>query len=274
MTEIQKIIKYAALVLAGLLIVAIVSGIVSTLSGLAFIGSWFGKEDATAGEMRELAVDGTVDTLLLDLRSVALTVETGDAFAAETDDPYVTCEMNNGTLKIREKNRGWFAGDFSGELVITLPADSAFEKIDIDAGAGKIDIDTLSTAVFLLDIGAGDVKIGTLLVTDDTAINGGAGQVTIDGGTLADFDLDMGVGKFDCTAALTGDSEINCGVGEMRLTLIGTTVDYRIELDKGLGSAIVDGKALSDGETYGAGANEIDIDGGVGAIQVEFKETA
>lgn len=269
MTKAQKIIKYAALALAGVLIVSIIGGIVSAVSGIGLISGLFG--DSSIGEMRDLGVDTAADILQLDLRAVSLTVQTGDAFSVQTDDSRVTCEIDGDTLKIQEKARGWFGWGEAGKVIITLPAEHTFAKVNIDAGAGKIDIDTLSATAFSLNIGAGDVHIGALYGMDDTVINGGAGQITIDGGTLADFDLDMGVGQFDCTAALTGASEINCGVGEMRLTLIGTAADYRIELDKGIGSATVDGKALSDGETYGTGANEIDIDGGVGAIKVEFE---
>lgn len=271
MTEIQKIIKYAALVLAALLIISIVGGIVGVASKVFVISSLIDR-DETAQTLRDLTVDAAVDTLQLELRSVSLVIEAGEAFTAKTDDPDVTCEVNGDTLRIQEKNGGWFEQEGGGELVITLPATQAFKKVDIDAGAGKVDIAALTADHFSLDIGAGDVHIGTLHATDDAAVNGGAGKITIDNGSVADFDLDMGVGQFTAAVALSGDCDIDCGVGQMQLTLLGAPDDYCIKLDKGIGLATVDGNALADGATYGDGSTIIDIDGGVGAVKVEFKE--
>ena len=48
--------------------------------------------------------------------------------------------------------------------------------------------------------------------------------------------------------------------------------DYCIILDKGLGNATINGKNMSDDTTYGTGENKLDIDGGVGSIQIDFIE--
>ena len=52
--------------------------------------------------------------------------------------------------------------------------------------------------------------------------------------------------------------------------LLGSPEDYRIRLDKGIGSATMDGKALSGGSTLGSGQHSIDIDGGIGSIRIQF----
>ena len=48
--------------------------------------------------------------------------------------------------------------------------------------------------------------------------------------------------------------------------------DYCIILDKGLGNATINGKNMSGDTTYGTGENKLDIDGGLGSIQIDFIE--
>lgn len=81
----------------------------------------------------------------------------------------------------------------------------------------------------------------------------------------------MGVGKFSLDAKVLGNSDIEQGVGSMDLNLIGTSDDYQIYVDKGLGSVNIDGKNVKDDENFGNGINKIDIDGGVGSINIDFK---
>ena len=59
-------------------------------------------------------------------------------------------------------------------------------------------------------------------------------------------------------------------MGELNLTLTGTLDDYCITLDKGVGKATLDGKKMSDDVKYGNGETSIEIDGGVGAMKIEF----
>ena len=81
----------------------------------------------------------------------------------------------------------------------------------------------------------------------------------------------MGVGELNLTSELSGKSSIDYGVGETNLVLIGEEDDYKIELDKGIGEAWLDGRKMSDDSVYGAGENYIEIDGGIGELNVSFK---
>ena len=56
------------------------------------------------------------------------------------------------------------------------------------------------------------------------------------------------------------------------MILLGSKDDYKIELDKGIGEATLEGESLKDDSVYGSGENKIDIDGGVGAINIDFAE--
>lgn len=133
-----------------------------------------------------------------------------------------------------------------------------------------MEIDTLLAGKLSLELGAGEVSIGKLVADTSAKINGGAGEIHIGGGELANLDLNIGVGEATLESRLTGDCTIDHGVGELNLTLTGTADDYRISLDKGVGTATLDGVKMSDDTVYGDGETSIEIDGGVGDMKIRF----
>ena len=60
--------------------------------------------------------------------------------------------------------------------------------------------------------------------------------------------------------------------GEAELTLLGSREEYRIQFEKGIGSGTLDGKEMSGGSVYGGGENRLDIDGGIGALRIHFRD--
>ena len=86
------------------------------------------------------------------------------------------------------------------------------------------------------------------------------------------MNFDIGVGTTEITTRITGTSEINTGVGKLELNLIGSIDDYKIKVNKGIGNVEINNKTAVDGEIVGTGSNYIDIDGGIGKVNVIFKE--
>ena len=82
----------------------------------------------------------------------------------------------------------------------------------------------------------------------------------------------MGVGKLTLKSRIEGKSELDMGVGETNIILLGSKADYKIELDKGIGTAKLQSEEMADDAVYGSGESIIEIDGGVGAISIDFSE--
>lgn len=53
---------------------------------------------------------------------------------------------------------------------------------------------------------------------------------------------------------------------------MGSCEDYKIKIDKGIGEARLAGESMRDDSVYGWGENRIEIDGGIGAIYIEFSK--
>ena len=265
MTSIQKIIKYAAIAFALFIIISIVVGIVESIGWLMPA-----DDDITYGTS-SFEPKGEPRDLEIDIYAADLTIKTGETFWVETNNDYINCKQNGDTLVIKEKKHNWFRKNNKSKLTIYLPEGYTFDETAIDCGAGKVNIEELRTEELDMDLGAGEVLIEALYVEREADVDGGAGKIAISSGEITDLDLDLGVGEFVCEAFIYGDSDIDCGVGSVSLVLKGNRDDYRIRLEKGIGNAYLEGEGMTGNQVYGDGYNRIDIEGGVGNIDIRFE---
>ncbi|MBQ7140214.1 MAG: DUF4097 family beta strand repeat protein [Bacilli bacterium] len=267
MIKTQKLIKYCAIVFAIFLVFNIILGI---MYGVNSISNIFDDNESNVGNLKDLNINSNVQVLNVDVSSVNITVKEGNKFKVETNNKNINYKIDNNKLFITETKYNWFNRKDSSDLIIYVPSHLTFDNVILENGAGKINIDELYTKRLYLDLGAGKVKVNNLTVLNDTEIDGGAGEINITNSKINDLDLDMGIGKLSLTSKIIGDSEIDAGVGELNLNLIGSLNDYKIKLDKGIGSASINSEKMRSETYYGTGSNLIDIDGGVGSINIDF----
>lgn len=121
-----------------------------------------------------------------------------------------------------------------------------------------------------LNLGAGNAIIDKLEVENKAEIEGGVGRLEISDGTINNLHLSMGVGESILNAKLLGKSEIEAGIGSVKLNLTGKEEDYKIKVEKGIGSIKLQGENLKNETTYGNGINIIDLEGGIGNIDIRY----
>ena len=276
MTTLQKVIKYLALAFAIFLTVSIVGGI---LSAVGLLGSLFSDDDAewgdVIGETKTYTVSSEISDLNIQINAADFYIKEGNGFSVESNLKNLEVDEKNGCLTLKDLTKIKLNGSNAYEnavLTIYVPAGMAFDNVNIKTGAGRFTVDSLSAATIGFELGAGDVTISKLIAEKSANIEGGAGRITISNGAIKDLALKMGMGQLNLTAALTGDSELELGVGESNITLLGSKDDYELDIEKGIGNITVDGKNVTDFGSSGNGANEVDIHGGVGAINVRFED--
>jgi len=265
MTSTQKIIKYCAIAFAIFLIFSIIAGIASALG---IIGTAFVIKETDEIDLLNLSKDAKI--LDVDLNATNLSIEVGSELKAETNNDNITITEENNRLIIKEKKRSLFNQVDNKNLTIYVPENLIFDGVSIDAGAGNIDINKLNSKNLYLDLGAGNVSISNALVSNKAEIDGGAGKLDINNGSLTNLDLDLGIGKTTLNSYLYGINQIDCGVGELIVDLIGTEDDYKIKVNKGLGTANLDDEKIKSDTYYGKGNNIIEINGGIGSININL----
>lgn len=271
MNETQKVIKYLAIGFAIFLIISILSGITMLFLTFANLFDDRDDDDREYSSNTKTEITDFISNLDIDLRTTSTTIQEGDQFKIETNNSRIITKSENGKLTIRERKGSLLKRNQNHHLTIYLPRNTTYDEVSIDSGAGRIDIEKLSTRELSLDLGAGEVEIRELEVLEEAEIDGGAGKFSIKKGTIHNLDLDMGVGKLELIASITGNSKIEAGVGEANINLLGSENDYKIKVNKGIGNATIDGREVSDNTYYGNGANYLLVDGGVGKINITFK---
>lgn len=265
MTQLNKVIHACAKLLAILMIAGIVFSAVSFLGDLSF---FFSSEKEYVTE-KSLTAEGVM-SLDVDLEVAELIIENGDILHAETNGNEISLSKDGSTLKIKERSS--MKKQKGTKVILTVPSLAIFQDVDISIGAGKLSADELSAVSFSLDLGAGDVEINKLNASSRADIDCGAGNLDVEYGSISNLDLEVGVGDVDLRAAIFGESEIECGLGDLTLTLINGKKLNRIACDVGIGNFKIDGEKIKDNTVINHGANSIDINGGVGNVTVIFAD--
>lgn len=272
MTSAQKIIKYLALCLATFLIFLIISSLLGVFYSVSKILDVQKDNEVTMDKMSTVNFKtDDISSLDINLLFTNLIIKQGNNLYVETNNEKVHFDEENNSLKIKEDSRSILSKNNKGDLILYLPENSQFKTVKIQAKAGKIQIENLVTDFLSLELGAGETSIQRLNVSENCKIESGAGKVSLLDGRIKNLDLDLGVGKFELTSSLLGSNKINAGIGSLELNLLGNKKDYLIKADKGIGTIHVDEAVVSDDSTIGTGENTIKIDGGIGNIDVSFR---
>jgi len=228
-------------------------------------------ENAVSQDTRTYTAASDIHSLDIQINAADLTIEQGNEFAVVSNLKYLSVSESNGTLKILDTAR---PNSHYTDAVLTLyiPKGTVFDHVSIETGAAKMTVDTLSAGSVELELGAGDVFIASIHVTRKIDIDGGVGTITIADGVLHDLDAEIGVGELDLTAELSGRNDFSFGVGDADLTLVGSRDDYQLDIEKGLGSITIDGEPLSGFSGPVSAQDQIEIECGIGDVNITFQK--
>lgn len=266
----QKLVKYAAiafgLYLAISIIGALIGVIVRVTSGVEVLKELSGNENVElVDETRNF---DELSGLNLNISSSNLTIKAeGDSYRMEAHNiPKTTkIECKNDVLEI--KNVKKLKSESS--ITIYVPENAKLSRINLDMGAGNVEISNIEAANIDFSFGAGNVNIKNLK-SENPTIDCGAGQIKFENTELTNAKLSAEVGKVIYSGQLNGESRIECGVGEVEMNLEGGIDNYSIKVKKGIGNIKINKESVNNDSTTGNGQNKIYIDGGVGDIDIKI----
>lgn len=275
MTGLQKLVKYAATALAVVLIINIFFGVFTAFAAIGFIFESFGV-DSVSGSDSAITnkTDFTADILEIELDTSKLVITESSALSFACSDSSVKIAEVNGILKISEDRKAFNFNDNAAEIMLYVPSETVFEKVDITSGAGKIKIDSLNAERIYFELGAGTAEINRLSAKSSAEISVGAGKLDIKSGDFRNLSLALGVGSAQLNAKLSGNCNIDYGIGNADITLSGNKDDYKIDFDNGISRAYMSGEAANSETVYGDGDNRISINGAIGSVSVDFSDKA
>lgn len=164
----------------------------------------------------------------------------------------------NGTLIMDDKGSTWRLGlglfHQDEKITIYVPEGKEFNSVEIDVGAGSINIDNLQSNAVDIQVNAGTLS-GKSVICD-------RGEFEVDAGKISFDKIDGHSLKFDVNA------------GEINAFLIGNEQDYRYQAKCDVGSVTI-GKYNSNGistkDSGGMGARYIEAECNVGRINIRME---
>ena len=275
MTTTQKIIKYLAIAFALFLVISIFS-IIFGLSREIIISINSDKKDSKLLEEYTTISNNVnnIESFKIDISNDDIEIKEGEKFEVKTNDPDVKFYHENSKVKIKtDKTFSWHLSNSSrGTIIIYLPNEFNISELDLNLGAGKIDIDKIFVETLLMDLGAGTMTAKEINVYEKATINGGAGNINIYSGTINNLNLKLGAGNASIESDLTGSNTLTTGVGKLNLGLSRSKDNYKFDINKGLGNIILNDFDVSEDILKGDGETKIKISGAVGNIIINTAE--
>lgn len=275
MTTTQKIIKYLAIAFALFLVISIFS-IICGLSRKIISSINSDKKDSKLLEEYTTISNNVnnIESFKIDISNDDIEIKEGEKFEVKTNDPDVKFYHENSKVKIKtDKTFSWHLSNSSrGTIIIYLPNEFNISELDLNLGAGKIDIDKIFVETLLMDLGAGTMTSKEINVYEKATINGGAGNINIYSGTINNLNLKLGAGNASIQSDLTGSNTLTTGVGKLNLGLSRSKDNYKFDISKGLGNIILNDFDVSEDILIGDGETKIKISGAVGNIIINTAE--
>lgn len=275
MTTTQKIIKYLAIAFALFLVISIFS-IIFGLSREIISSINSDKKDSKLLEEYTTISNNVnnIESFKIDISNDNIEIKEGEKFEVKTNDPDVKFYHENSKVKIKtDKTFSWHLSNSSrGTIIIYLPNEFNISELDLNLGAGKIDIDKIFVETLLMDLGAGTMTAKEINVYEKATINGGAGNINIYSGTINNLNLKLGAGNASIESDLTGSNTLTTGVGKLNLGLSRSKDNYKFDISKGLGNIILNDFDVSEDILIGDGETKIKISGAIGNIIINTAE--
>ncbi|MFP3155247.1 DUF4097 domain-containing protein [Lachnospiraceae bacterium ZAX-1] len=189
----------------------------------------------------------------------------------------IKSELDNHTLKICDTNKRKWIRQKNAYVTIRVPEGIQFNRIDMEIGAGVIQLDTsLHAKDIHIEVGAGELISKKVQLTADKSLNlsVGTGNVSLYHAAANKMKIHNGVGETKVKEATAQKISINNGVGNVDIRVSGKESDYSYKISAGIG-----GVEVGDGNHFGFGAdkvikndasNDVEIESGIGAVKLSF----
>ncbi len=263
------IIKYAAIALAVLVVIAVFAGIVRLISYLIP-----GFSSNATGKWETYEIKNEISVLDVDIHQIDLELLTSSdsELRVESNYKYLAVTEEGDKLLVKDKRNFFFNLRGNAVLRIYVPEGKVFDKVDIRTGAGMSEFEGLRARAIDMDFGAGKSTLKNVFVSEQARIDTGAGKISIRDSEFNNLELDLGVGNFEFSGLLMGKNDLRMGVGTSTIDLAGSLDDYKIQIEKGIGEIRVGGDNVKDDIQIGLGERELYCEGGVGSIEINFSE--
>ncbi len=162
-----------------------------------------------------------------------------------------------------------------GEIRLYIPANYTFEEMDVELGAGLLQMQKANATDMELNVGAGRIVIGELLAGKCSA-EVGMGEIMVENMTVSDVEAEVGMGNLKMAGTIQGNVDAECSMGAITFTLTGKEEAFNYNLEAAMGNISLNGteySGMTQDKTIQNGASKhMNIECSMGNIEIDFAE--
>lgn len=168
----------------------------------------------------------------------------------------------------------WTANSNSGTVTLYVPSAVTFNEVEVNLGAGEMELDGLIAAQMEFALGAGQIHAKGLQ-TDKLSVSVGAGDIELEEAALTDVEVQVGAGNFMIDGEVSGNISAECAMGNITLKLAGSESDFNYEIECVTGNITVGNEEYSglaqEKSVNNNAAKTIELECAMGNVEVEFE---
>ena len=143
MNKTQKIIKYVAIILGVYLVVSIFTSLFSITTNIIDFNNLFNTKADENAEYKSYDLNIDLENLNIDIPYSNLKIVNSNEYKLETNNSDLKITDNNNTLFIKDNQKRFKKRNY--DVTIYLPVEKNYNNINIETGAGRVEISKLYT---------------------------------------------------------------------------------------------------------------------------------
>ncbi|MGN0352539.1 MAG: DUF4097 family beta strand repeat-containing protein [Roseburia sp.] len=232
-------------------------------------------ETVAIGKIKNLKLELDAADVIFEIsdQTQEITVELGYGY-----QKYFSCETKEDTLHVKYDRKNKLShSDAEITITVPKVMELENITIESGAGDVDFIGSGFSLKNLVISTGAGDLTAQELNVSELLDVEGGAGNIEIEQGAFGKVHVETGAGDCYLSGTVNGDIELETGAGDSDLELKGKESDFNYDLSTGVGEIIIGNteyNGLSNSkEIKNEGAKKcISITSGVGEVEITFVE--
>ncbi|MCM1135755.1 MAG: DUF4097 domain-containing protein [Clostridium sp.] len=134
--------------------------------------------------------------------------------------------------------------ELKNSITLRIPKGMSLDEVDLEIGAGIMDISNLRARELDAIVGAGELTINNV-ETDDFSVEIGAGSLEAGGMYAREADLEVGLGNCSYEGTIAGSLDAECDMGSMDFLIKGKEEDHNYEIECRAGNIYISGYEFS-----------------------------
>ena len=241
--------------------------------------SMFDKEHTIVnGDVQETFAAGNVRSLDVEVGGCSFTLEESpdENFHVDTvGTNKVQCYVEKDTLYVKATVKTLVGTNEASSVVLYVPADAVVEGLDLEVGAGIMNLGHVKAGHVDLEVGAGQILVESILA-NELDISVGMGAAHLYGMDVTELNAGVGMGNLYATGSVNGNSELECSMGNITLELSGAAEAFDYDIECGMGKVSIGEESYSglinEKILYNGAGRHMDVECGAGNVEILFAE--